>query len=125
MRISPEITLTTDAGGDGTAYSIYFNGMVMLITYDGWLDAGADLVVTTETTGINVLTKDNIGAAAVQWRPVATLQAAADGSDSDLEDYIHNPGERLLFTIENGGAADTGVFTVWFLGDEMATKNDQ
>ena len=105
------ITVTTDASGDATVYSTAkYTGRIVAITYDGGMATGADLTITTEDTAQAVLTKANAGTSAVAYRPVATLQAVADGSDLVAYDYIHMVDERLKIVVAEGGNVDTGVF---------------
>jgi len=120
MLICDAISVTTAADGSATVYSSRrFSGRVIALIYDGGLDAGADLTITLENTGQAVLTKANAGAAT--YRPLQTMQDAADGSDLVISDYIHAVDERLKIVVAQGGNAQTGEVKLIYDGYNIAS----
>jgi hypothetical protein len=60
---TPAVTITTNASGAATVTigSKLRGYLVALIYRPGTLDTGADLTITTETTGLPILSKSNMG----------------------------------------------------------------
>jgi hypothetical protein len=112
------ITITTDAGGDATAYVAVQHGRVLQIHYvkDNF-DNGVDFTITSEATGQTIWTESNVNAS----KTVAPRQAthATDGSASlyaaagePVEDAIALANDRVKIVIAQGGNAKSGTFHV-------------
>lgn len=109
------ITLTTDAGGDCTAYSTDVAGLVIGYAYDrGTLDnATTDITVTEEDTGASLLTLTNVTASA-RYRPrVATHDV--NGLATGALDAPAVVG-RIKVVVAQGGASKTGTLHVYIDG---------
>jgi len=91
------------------------NGIVRAIKYTpGDLDTGTDLVIVGETTGIAILTKENIGTAAVWFFPVAAASKVADGAASSLTEVpVFVFRERIKITVDEGGTSTSGSIEIW------------
>lgn len=109
-------TITTTAGGDATVYSGLINGRILGIRYmPGTLDTGADLTITTETTGQSVLALTDAGTSNIWRYPVQLRHKAADGSDASSPEYINAVNERIKVVVAQGGSSLTG--SIGFLVD--------
>lgn len=120
-----QISVTTDASGDVTAYTgINVNGRVLQVQYtpDGTspLDTGADIVLTGRTTALPILTKANIGTSKVSWAPRQPTHAVADGSaalyaaaGAAVNDALVVADEELKLVVAQGGNTKSGVFDIW------------
>jgi len=115
------VAITTAADGSATGYTPPVSGLVRAISYVPHattpLDTGADIVVSGNTSGIAILTKANIGLAAVQWHPRAPTVAVADGaalvyiaSGQAVCDLIPVADEAIKIVVANGDAAKSGTF---------------
>lgn len=128
MKRFASIAGTTTAGGAATIYTTNIpQGNVKKIRYvpdaTNPLDAGADIVITEEASGGAILTKANIGAAAVEWSPRDATHAVADGSaalfaaaGAAVNDVAGPPvfESRIKIVIAQGGnALATGTFYFW------------
>lgn len=114
-----DFTLTVSAGGAATVYSSGpVTGEIRQITYvpdaTNPLDAGADLTITGEVSGVAIATLSNIGTSTVSWAPrqathstvgAATLFAAGGTA---VTDRIALAGERIKVVVAQGGNALTG-----------------
>lgn len=119
---SIKVEVTTDAAGNASVVSdLTALGRVLQMRYipDGAdpLDTGADLTVTLNESGVNVLTKVNIGTSAFTAVPRQQVHNAVDGSDAlyadagePVLDFIYSAGERLKVDIASGGDTLSGVF---------------
>lgn len=107
-------TITTDASGDATVYlGSRLRGRVHAIKYTkGTLDAGTDLVITGETTGVAILTDSPSGS---EWfYPRAFPNQAADGAaEADAVCDIHVLLERIRVVVAQGGNAGVGSIDVF------------
>lgn len=114
-----QLSITTDASGDATAFTGVVNGFVRAISYNGGFDATADLTITTDNHGQSLLTVTNQAASAITWHPrqathatdgTASLYAAAG---EPVESDIPIAGDRIKVVVAQGGNAKTGVLTFW------------
>lgn len=112
------VPVTTDAGGDATAYTPNFTGKISQIRYVATdFTAGVDFTVTVEGTGENVWVELNVNAsktvaprqATHDTAGVASLYAAAG---EPVEDKIAVANDRVKIVVAAGGATKTGTFHV-------------
>jgi hypothetical protein len=114
---SETIVVTTDAGGDATAYTPVIRGTIESVQYvkDDFA-TGVDFDVTLETTGIVVWDEDDVDASTFVAPRAAThsiVGAAAtyDGTRPVL-DKIPVAHERVKIVVASGGDTKTGTFRV-------------
>ena len=105
------VSLTTTGSGAGSAYSATVDGRIIAIKYDGSMASGADITITTEDTGLAVITKANAGTAAVTYYPRNAMNKVADGAAVAFYTPVHACMERLKVSVVQGGNAQTGAFT--------------
>jgi hypothetical protein len=121
------VAVTTAAGGGATGYTQPVSGLVRAIAYvpdvTAPLDTNADIVVSGNTSGMAILTKQNIGTAAVQWHPRAATVAVADASEllyaaggTAVCDLIPVADEAVKIVVTNGDASKKGTFYVFVDG---------
>jgi len=113
-----EVTVTTDASGDGTAYTdTTVNGCVKTIIYtkDDFAN-GVDFTITTETTLQNLWVESDVNASATRAPHQPTHDAtgtalvyAAAGEPVDTD--IFAVDERLKVVVAQGGDTKSGTFT--------------
>lgn len=119
------VAITTDGSGDATAYTPTGAGFVQAIRYvpDGStpLDAGADLTITDNVTGLGILTITNIGTVArdlhvrvytVDTTGVSALYAAAG---QPVLDRLPIAG-AIKVVVAQGGATKSGTLYVYVGG---------
>ncbi len=113
-----EVTLSTDASGDVTAYTppnITGPGIIRAIKYEyGNLANTLDLTITGEKSALPILSYTNVPAADAWFYPVAAANKAADGSASSLTEvpvFILN--ERIKIVGAQGGASKAGTITFY------------
>lgn len=116
--------LTVNASGAATVTSSQIaSGCVHQIRYvpDGTnpLDTGAHLTITESASGLPILTKEDIGTAAVVWAPRQPTHGVADGAallyaagGSAVNDRIAVNG-KIKVVVANGGASKTGKLHIW------------
>jgi len=110
------ISVITAAGGGATAYFPAAQGRVLRIAYTkvDFAD-GVDFAITTDKTGQNVWTENNVNAskAICPRQPThdpagaASLYAAAG---EPVECHIWVAGERIKVVVTAGGASKSGTF---------------
>ena len=102
-------TITTDGDGAATVYlGEKLRGRVHAIKYTkGTLDAGTDLVITGETTGVAILTDSP---ADTEWLyPRAFPNAVTTGAAGTVaSEDVHVLRERIKVVVAQGGAAGVG-----------------
>jgi len=115
------VPVTTSGAGAATGYTQPVSGLVRAIAYvphaSTPLDTNADIVVSGNTSGMAILTKENIGLAAVQWHPRAGTNAVADGAalvyiaaGQAVCDLIPVAEEAIKIVVSNGDASKSGTF---------------
>ena len=119
------VPVTTDASGDATAYSEEVTGRVLQMRYvpDGTspLDTGADIVVTGDVSGAEILTQADIGTSAFTAAPRQATHNAVDGTAANyaatfpVNDYVWVAQERIKVVVANGGNTLSGTF-VFYVG---------
>jgi hypothetical protein len=112
-KIAP-VTITTDSGGAATVYigSKIRGTLYALIYRPGTLETGADLTITTETNGLPILTKVNLGTGNSFLYPRAKPTIANDatgGLGSVPSVPVPLCGERIKVVVAQGGNALTGT----------------
>jgi hypothetical protein len=121
---SARVNIVTDAIGDATVFITHginrkLNGLLLSIRYyPGTIEAGADLTITGETSGIPILTVTNAGTGIVVYYPRALLNEVADGAIGarGMEIIpIHN--ERIKVVVAQGGNATAGWIEAILLTD--------
>lgn len=119
---SMKVAVTTDGSGVASVVSdMPALGRILQMRYtpDGTnpLATGADLTVTLNESGVNVVTKADIGTSAFTLAPRQPVQNSTDGSaalyaagGTAQVDFVYSGGERLKVAIAQGGSAKSGVF---------------
>lgn len=118
------IDVVCDASGNFSGKSFPVNGRILQVRYTPDsitpLATGADLAISGNESGVNVLTQANIGTVAFTSVPGQPVNNASDGSPAlfasggnPLLDYVFVAGERLLLTIAQGGNLGAGRFDIW------------
>lgn len=114
MLVEASEIITTDGSGDATVYlGSRLRGRVHAIQYvAGTLDAGTDLVITGETTGVAILTDSP---AAGEWfYPRAFPNAVTTGAAGTVAtEDVHVLNERIKVVVAQGGATKTGSIKVF------------
>jgi len=119
MLFKVSTAITCDGSGDATVYlGSKLTGRIHAIFYDaGTLDAGTDIVVTGETTGVPILTDSP---AADEWfYPRVIPNKNTDGSaftDAATDIWVYQ--ERIKVVVAQGGASGAGDITVYI--DEVS-----
>lgn len=119
MLFTETISVTTAADGSATGYSAYtYNARVVLVKYvaDGSVpfDNTVDLDFTGNTTGIAVLSKANVSAAATWFPDVAGV--ALNTTTNIMAWQVPIVNELLKLAVAQGGNAKKGSFVVVFDG---------
>lgn len=112
-KIAP-VTITTDSGGNATVYiETKSRGTLYALIYrPGTIVTGADLTITTETTGLPILAKSNLGTGDSFLYPRAkpTIANDATGGLGTVPSVpIPLLGERIKVVVAQGGNALTGT----------------
>ena len=114
------VTIETDADGNGIGYiGKIGNGYIQAIRYvkDDY-DNGVGIVVTGETSGIEILTLAAMNATVTEF-PRGSASKQADGTDAE---YANNypvkvpipiANERIKIVVSAGGDTTSGLFYVW------------
>lgn len=107
------VDIVCDGAGAAEVYlGSCIRGYVQSITYTaGTLDAGTDIVVSGETTGVAILTDSP--AASETFFPRAFPNQASDGAaEVDATELIPVYMERIKVVVAQGGAAGAGSIAV-------------
>ena len=114
------LTIETDADGDGIGYiGKIEKGHIQAIRYvkDDY-DNGVGIVVTGETSGIEILTLAAMNATVTEF-PRGSASEQADGTDAEYADgypvkvLIPIANERIKVVVSAGGNTKSGTFHVW------------
>ncbi len=107
-------TITTDADGAATVYlGSRLRGRVHAIKYTkGTLDAGTDLVITGEDTGVAILTDSPSGN---EWfYPRAFPNAVTTGAAGTVpSEAVHVLNERIKVVVAQGGDTLSGSIDIF------------
>lgn len=124
MFSSAKVDIVCDAGGDATVYLSHGinrnpNGFLVCLRYaPGTIKAGADLVITGETSGIPILTKAEAGTSVAFYYPRALLNAVADGAEStNASEFIPIKDERIKVVVSGGGSGGAGTIEATLLNN--------
>ena len=105
-------TITTTSGGAATVYSGLIRGKLVAVHYEpGTILTGGDLTITSETTGLSLLTVTDAGTSDVTWYPLA-LACQTDTTaytDTGVEMPLYD--ERIKCVVAQGGDTKTGTIT--------------
>lgn len=115
-----EVNITTDASGDGVGYTPDVNGRLLSISYvkpsSGGYAAGVDFDIVGETSGVEILDKDDVNASVTYCprQPTHTTKGAAAeyATGMAVNDFIYL-NERIKITVDAGGNKGTGKFIVY------------
>jgi len=107
------VTVTTDAGGDATAYTdTPIFGAVWAITYVKTDYAnGVDFTITGETTTQSLWTDTDINATETVY-PRALENVNTSGAQTTTYTPIVLAGERIKIVVAQGGNAKAGTFRI-------------
>ena len=115
-----DLTIETDADGNGTGYvEKVKTGHIRAIRYvkDDY-DNGVGIVVTGETSGIEILTLAAMNTTVTKF-PRGSASKQADGTDADYANgypvkvLIPIANERIKVVGSAGGETKSGLFHVW------------
>lgn len=119
------VSITTDASGDATVYTQGTYGEVRAIRYvpdaSTPLDSGADLTITDNGTGLQVITITDVGASARNFAPrmltMTTIGAPAlyAAGGTDVLDPIP-VGGAIKVVVASGGNAKSGTLYIFVAG---------
>lgn len=113
---STSVAITTSTAGAATVYTGPLTGLISSIKYAPTDTAStADIVVTTNTNAMPVVTKANFSKSAATFlfpRSVAHTVAAGAASGISTE-LIPIVKEKLKCVMASGGNAKTGTLTVF------------
>lgn len=108
--------LTTDTGGDATAYAGgVIQGKILAIKYEpGTIEGTCTLTITGNTSGVAILTKASPGTSTVWFYPRAIPSKVSDGSAfTDVAEPVHLFSERIKVVVSSGGDTKTGTITFY------------
>jgi len=117
------VDITTNVDGDGVGYVSKVggedNGHLLAIRYvKNDYDDGVGIVVTGETSGIEILTIANMNATVTEF-PRGSASKQADGTDAEyasgypVKVPIPIANERVKIVVSSGGDTKSGLFHVW------------
>jgi len=111
------VSVATDASGDYTTTLPSGGGVLRQVRYvvdpTSPLDAGADITLVEDTTGVNLLTMANIGASSFTRLPRKFVANPADGVESTTNVEALAVHQSLTFTVAQGGDTLVGKFYVY------------
>lgn len=112
------VAITTDASGDGTAYTPVVTGRVISIRYvkTDYAD-GVTVAITAEATGEGIWSEAAVNASATRAPRAAThsiLGAAAlyAAGGAAVLDHVVVAKDRIKIVVSAGGNTKTGTFHV-------------
>lgn len=115
-----ELTVTTDASGDGLNYTPAVNGNIRSIEFvkpgSGGFETTVDFTITLETTGRTVWGEENVTASKTvnpreQIHDTAGTGLVYDGSNKQVAS-IPVSNERIKIVVAQGGDTKSGTFRV-------------
>jgi len=116
-----DVALTTDSGGDVTAYTPIVSGRVVTLVYTKTdFDNGVDFTITGDSSGETIWTESNVNAAKTVRPRVATHDTAGVASlyaaaGEPVETPVVVANERIKVVIAQGGNVKTGKITVYIV----------
>lgn len=115
MIESVSTEIVTDASGNATVFLTHginraVRGLLLVLKYDpGTIEAGADLTITGEKTGIPILTITNAGTVVRFFYPRALLNEISNGDEGiSGTEIIPIQNERIKVVVAQGGNAKAG-----------------
>lgn len=110
------MSVTTDSGGDATAYfpaasGDKISGRIVSITYATGLDTGGDCTFTSESTGAAILTITNVGTAVASWYPHAVVNDITGGVEAQYTP-IAIASDRIKLVVAQGGTTLSTTFYI-------------
>lgn len=111
-----EVTVTTDAGGDATAYTPVVTGKLAQIRYvKNDYAVGVDFTITAEATGETLWAQSDVNASATVAPRQATHSTAGvaalyAGGGTAVLDKIALANDRIKIVVAQGGNAKSGTF---------------
>jgi hypothetical protein len=111
------VPVTTGSGGTATAYSPYLWGYIESIQYvKGNFDSNPDFTITSEATGENIWTENNVDASTIRFPRAATQSTAGVDATYDgtrkVNDKIALGRDRVKIEVSGGGNTKSGTFVV-------------
>ena len=112
------VTVTTDSGGDATAYTPVATGRIQTIVYvkDDYA-AGVDFTITVEGTAEGLWTESDVNASATRAPRQPTHDAVGAASlyaaaGEPVEDHVAIANDRVKIVVAQGGDTKSGTFHV-------------
>jgi hypothetical protein len=122
LQVKTEIV--TDASGAATVFLTHGinsrpQGFVLVVIYrPGTIDAGADLTITGETSGMPILAVTDVGASDKFFYPRALMNEVATGAaGTSGTELIPISDERIKVVVAQGGNVKTGSIEAILLAD--------
>jgi hypothetical protein len=116
--------IVTDASGNATVFVTHGinrapSGLLLVLKYDpGTIEAGADLTITGEKSGIPILTVTNAGTVVRFFYPRALLNEISNGDEGiSGTEVIPIRDERIKVVVAQGGNAKAGSIEAILLTD--------
>lgn len=113
-----QVAVVTDADGAATVFtSRPLSGRIFAVIYEKTDFAdGVDFTITTERSGQNVWTEENVNAAKICYpraavHSTAGVAATLDGTRPMLEPVVAGE-ERIKIVVAQGGNAKSGTFKI-------------
>ena len=113
-----EVTVTTDASGDATAYTPYLSGYIHSIQYEktDYAD-GVDFTITGEANALGLWAESNVNAAKVCLPRAAThstagVAAAYASGGTAVNDRLALSRDRVKIVVAQGGNTKVGNFVI-------------
>ena len=124
QMVAHTVAVTTDGSGDATVYSEPTFGVVLAVRYvphdSTPLDAAADITITDNGTGQNVLTITNVGGGAREFLPrgvtvtTSGVEATYDGTRIVLGSVPVAGAIKVV--VASGGATKSGTVYLFIQG---------
>ena len=113
-----EVSVTTDASGDATAYTTRaVNGRILEVIYtkDDFAN-GVDFTITSRNTGQSIWAESDVNASKTvlprqTTHTTAGVAATYDGAVAVL-DHVHVSDEQIKIVVAQGGDTKSGTFTI-------------
>lgn len=112
------VPVTTDSGGDATAYSPHLSGKLISFRYakTDFAD-GVDFTITSERTGETLWGESNVNAAATRYPRAATVDVTGSASlyaseGTAVNDKIALADDRVKIVVASGGDTKSGTFHI-------------
>ena len=116
-----EVAVTTAVGGAGTGYTRVVSGRILAIRYvkdptATAYAAGVDFAITSEATGANIWTEENVDASKTVYPRAQVHSQAGVGLTYDGTRVVAEPPlvalDRVKIAVTAGGDAKVGTFHI-------------